>query len=488
MTTLDACAAAAAIRSRELSSLELVEDCLSRIDELDGEINSFTVVLADEARAAAREIDRRIAGGDPVGPLAGIPVAIKDHIWLEGELATNGSRALADFRPSEDAIPVARLKANGAIPIGKTNNPEFCYRGFTANDVFGTTRNPWKLERTPGGSSGGAGACVAAGMVPLALGTDGGGSVRIPAAFCGIVGLKGTFGLVPKLPGFRGWPTLSIDGPLTRSVRDAALALEATAGPHPADDLSYPSPDRAYLSAATEEPDLSRLRVAWSVDLGYAPVEADVRRNFHRAVELLGRTGVELVEAHPPPRDPITLWNTIATIEGYASEGALLERSPELIEPETAEIIRSGASRSARDYLDAQSERAAYTREWLEFFIEHDVLVTPMMQMTAFDVGIAGPAEIDGMPVDQFFDDWCHLCYPANLTGQPAISLPNGFGDDGLPVGLQMIARRFDEVTLLSMAAAWERLMPWSDQWPPLHAEPQSPSAAPAPTSPRPVR
>ena len=295
-------------------------------------------------------------------------------------------------------------------------------------------------------------------MVPLALGTDGGGSIRIPAAFCGIVGLKGTFGLVPKLPGFRGWPTLSVDGPLTRSVRDAALALDVIAGPHPADDLSYPSPDRGYLSAATDERDLSSLRVAWSVDLGFAPVETDVRRRFHEAVDRVASTGVQLVEAHPPPRGPVALWNTIATIEGYASEGELLERSPELIEPETAEIIRSGAAHSARDYLDAQNERAAYTREWLEFFTEHDLLLTPMMQLTAFEIGIAGPAKVGSVPVDPFFDDWCHLCYPPNLTGQPAISLPIGFGDDGLPVGLQVIGRRFEETTLLSFAAAFERL------------------------------
>jgi Asp-tRNA(Asn)/Glu-tRNA(Gln) amidotransferase A subunit family amidase len=305
-------------------------------------------------------------------------------------------------------------------------------------------------------------------MAPLAVGTDGGGSVRIPAAFCGIVGLKGTFGLVPKLPGFRGWPTLSVDGPLTRSVRDAALLLEVMAGPHPADDLSYPSPRRAYLAAATEERDLSPLRVAWSVDLGFAPVAPDVRKRFREALERLSRTGVELVESHPPPRNPVALWNTIATIEGYASEGPLLERSGALIEPETAAIIRAGEDKTARHYLDALHERAAYSREWLQFFEEFDLLITPMTQMTAFPVGIAAPREIDGVPVDPFFDDWCHLCYPANLTGQPAISLPNGFGDDGLPIGLQIIARRFDEETLLAVAAAWERLSPWIHDLPPI--------------------
>jgi Asp-tRNA(Asn)/Glu-tRNA(Gln) amidotransferase A subunit family amidase len=476
MDALDAYATAGAVRRRELSPVDVVEECLSRIEQRDREINAFTVVLGEQARTAASALERRLARGEAVGLLAGVPVAIKDHIWLAGELATNGSRALSDFRPAEDAVPVARLKSSDAIIVGKTNNPEFCYRAFTANQVFGVTRNPWDLSRTPGGSSGGAGACVAAGMVPLALGTDGGGSVRIPAAFCGVVGLKGTFGLVPKLPGFRGWPTLSIDGPLSRSVRDVALALEVMAGPAPADDLSYPSPHPSYLDAATQPRDLSWLRVAWSADLGFAPLEPDVRRRFHQAIDRLAEAGLRLAESHPPPHNPVSLWNTIATIEGYASEGALLERFPESIEPESAEIIRSGAGRTARDYLDAQHERAVYTREWLEFFTEHDLLITPMMQLTAFETGIAGPAQVGGVPIDPFFDDWCHLCYPPNLTGQPAISLPNGLGDDGLPIGLQIIARRFEETTLLSVAADWERLEPWADQPPPYEGRIPSPT------------
>ena len=470
MIDLDAFAAAAAIRERKLSPVELVDDAFARIEALDDQVNAFTVTFAAQAREAAQAVERAIATGEEVGPLAGVAISIKDHVWLKDELATNGSRALADFRPEEDAVPVARIKASGGVIVGKTNNPEFCYRGFTANELFGTTRNPWSLDRTPGGSSGGAGASVAARMTPLAIGTDGGGSVRIPASFCGVVGLKGTFGLVPKMPGFRGWPTLSVDGPLARSVRDVALLLEVMAGPHPADDLSYPSPRREYVAAATDDRDLSGLRVAWSVDLGVAPVERDVRARFRDAVETFGRIGCELVEAHPPTGNPVPLWNAIATIEGHASEGPILERAPSLVEPGTAEIVRAGEGKGAREYLEAQHERGTYTRAWLEFFEEFDLLLTPMMQMTAFPVAIAAPTEIDGVPVDPFFDDWCHLCYPANLTGQPAISLPNGFGADGLPIGLQMMGRRFDEVTLLAAAAAWERLAPWADAVPPLVA------------------
>lgn len=463
---LDAYATAALVRTGDVSPVEVVERSLGRIEELDGRVNAFTVTFPDAAREAAKEVERAIAAGEAMGPLAGVPISIKDHIWLRGELATNGSRALAEFRPDEDAAPVARIKAADAVIVGKTNNPEFCYRGITDNALYGATRNPWNLGRTPGGSSGGAGASLAARMAPLAIGTDGGGSIRIPASFCGVVGLKPTFGLVPKMPGFHGWPTLSVDGPMARTVRDVALLLSVVAGPHPADDLSYPAPDRGYVEAAVEERDLSRLRVACSVDLGIAPVERDVRAAFERALDTFRRTGCELVDAHPPTPHPVALWNTIATIEGYASEGPLLERSPTLIEPDAAEIIRAGESRSARAYLEAQYERSAYTRAWLEFFEQFDLLLTPMMQMTAFEVGVLSPAEIDGVAVDPFFDDWCHLCYPANLTGLPAISLPNGFGDDGLPVAIQLMARRFDEVTLLAAAAAWERLAPWAEAVP----------------------
>jgi Asp-tRNA(Asn)/Glu-tRNA(Gln) amidotransferase A subunit family amidase len=470
LDSLDAYAIADAVRAGEVSPVTLVDEALARIAELDPQIGAFTVTFEDNAREQARRVEAAVQRGEDVGPLAGVPISIKDHIWMQGEPATNGSRALEGFRPEEDAVPVSRIKQSGAVIVGKTNNPEFCYRGYTDNPLWGVTRNPWNLDRTPGGSSGGAGAAVAARMTPLSVGTDGGGSVRIPAAFCGVVGLKPTFGLVPKLPGFSGWPTLSVDGPLTRSVRDAALLLEVMAGTHPADPLSYPSPNRDYVAAALGEGDLSGLRIAWSTDIGFAPVEPDVGAAFERAVETFAGAGCDLTEAHPDAPDPLALWNTIATVEGYASEGPLLERFESVMAPDTVEIIKAGASVSGREYVDAQLERYAYTRTWLEFFEQYDLLLTPMMQMTAFPVGVAAPTEIDGKPVDPFFDDWCHLCYPANLTGQPAISLPNGLGDDGLPVAIQLTGRRFDEETVLRAAAAWERLAPWADAAPPVLA------------------
>jgi Asp-tRNA(Asn)/Glu-tRNA(Gln) amidotransferase A subunit family amidase len=463
---VDAFASAAAVRAGEVSAVELVTASLDSIARRNAALNAFTVVLADEALAQAREADAAVSRGEQA-PLLGVPVTIKDHIWMRGAPATNGSLAYRDFVPDVDCEAVARLRRAGAIIVGKTNNPEFCYRGTTDNLVFGLTRNPWNLERTPGGSSGGAGASVAAGMAPIALGTDGGGSVRIPAAFCGVVGHKPTFGLVPKEPGFKGWKTLSVDGPITRTVRDAALALSVIAGPTAADDMTYPVPAQDYVAAATDERDVSRLRVAYSADMGFAPVDRDVRRAFAAALETLASLGCELTEAHPATGNPMAMWNLFACCEGYASEGPLLERWESQMSEGTADIIRAGRDLAGWEYVNALHERGAFTRVWSEFFAEHDVLVSPCMQLTAFGVDVLSPASIDGIALDPFFDDWCSMVLPANLTGQPAISVPMGFGDDGLPVGLQVMGRRFDDATVFALAAAFERTAPWSARTPP---------------------
>ncbi len=439
---------AAAVRDGTTSAEELVTTALARIAAWDGEVNAFTVVLGEDAVARARQIDR-----DPsaYGPLAGVPVSVKDHIWMAGQPATNGSAALRDFVPDVDAVPVARLRDAGAVIVGKTNNPEFCYRGYTDNAVFGLTRNPWSLDRTPGGSSGGAGASVAYGATPVALGTDGGGSIRIPSAFCGVPGHKPSFGLVPKLPGFRGWPSLSVDGPLASSVRDLVLALRVVAGAHPADPLSWPVPlgDEVPL-------DWTRLRVAVSADLGWAPVDPEVRTAFLAAVDRLADDGARVVEAHPDAGPPTQLWNDIALPEGFASEGPLLEHPG--IDPATREITESGRAATARDYLDAQDRRGAFTRTWETFFEQYDVLLAPSMPVPAFSTDVTGPTEIDGTPVDPFFDDWCALALPANLTGQPATAVPTGLSADGLPVGLQVMGPRWADLRTLAVAARLESL------------------------------
>jgi Asp-tRNA(Asn)/Glu-tRNA(Gln) amidotransferase A subunit family amidase len=453
--TRDAVAAAAAVRSGEVTSEQLVTEALDRIEQCDGDVNAFTVVLRDEALAAARAVD---AADTTSLPLAGVPVSVKDHIWLAGHPATNGSAALRDFVPTESAVPVQRLRAAGAVVVGKTNNPEFCYRGYTDNVVWGLTRNPWSLDRTPGGSSGGAGASVAYGATTIALGTDGGGSIRIPAAFCGVVGHKPTFGLVPKMPGFRGWPTLSVDGPLTRTVRDAALALSVMAGPAPADPLTWPVPPGPLTPLA--EPDWSSLRVAVSEDLGWAPVEPVVRAAFRSAVDVLATAGAHIAEEHPDAPYPTELWNDVALPEGFASESSLLGHPG--LEAGSREIIEAGRAATARDYLDAQEQRGAFTARWESFFETYDVLLTPTMPVPAFGTDVSGPTHIDGVPVDPFFDDWCMLSLPANLAGLPACAVPTGLSPDGLPVSMQVIGPRWSDARVLSVAADYERLAPFT--------------------------
>jgi Asp-tRNA(Asn)/Glu-tRNA(Gln) amidotransferase A subunit family amidase len=464
---LDAFDLARLIRAGEVSPVEAVEHTLERIEALDGRLGAFVATFPAQARAAAAIAERRARAGDHL-PLLGVPISIKDHIWVKGTPATNGSLALRDFIPTEDCALVPRLREAGAIIVGKTNNPEFVYRGYTDNDVFGLTRNPWNLDRTPGGSSGGSGAAVAAGMAPLSIGTDGGGSIRIPACFCGIVGLKPTFGLVPKLPGFRGWPTLSVDGPMTRTVRDAGLLLSVIAGADPADDLSFPGPQVDYLRAALEPDGLAGLRIAFTEDMGFAPVDTAVRDAFRAALGRFAATGCELVQAHPDTGDTADLWWRIVSAESFASEGPLLAEHEAVMTPGTPEIIRSGEHLTAQDYLDAQHERARFTRSWAEFFTEFELLLAPSMQVPAFPVGQGAPDEVGGRPCDPLFEDWCSMIYVANLTNQPSLAVPIGRTPDGLPLGMQIIARRFADHTALRAGAAWQRLAPWEHEWPPL--------------------
>jgi Asp-tRNA(Asn)/Glu-tRNA(Gln) amidotransferase A subunit family amidase len=439
--------------------MEEVSAALARIDERDGEINAFTYRCDEAALEVAAEIDARVERGEAVGPLTGVPVTVKDHIWLAGAPATNGSRALADFVPIRSAVCVERLVAAGAVVVGKTNNPEFCYRGVTVNDLYGLTRNPRDLSRTTGGSSGGAAASVAAGIVPLALGTDGGGSIRIPSAFCGTAGLKPTFGLIPKMPGFRGWPTLSVDGPISASVLDLAIATTVMAGPAPADPLSYPPPWSGLLEALRSLDVWAGMTVAVSVDLGHADVDPDVRACFRATIDLISDAGAEVVERHPETADPGPLWDAIALPEGFASEGPVLDATPDLIGADAAAIIVAGAGLTARDYLDGQDRRAAFTEAWLEFFDGVDVILTPTMPTVAFPVGRLAPESIDGKPVPETFDGWCSLALAANLAGLPAASVPVGVGRGGLPVGLQVMGPRWGETTVLSVAAAVEALV-----------------------------
>lgn len=456
-----------------MSALERTRAALSAIEAWEPVVNAFTTVHTEASLRRAAELD---AADAPSGPLAGVPVAVKDTLWVRGARATRGSRAFADFVAPQDAVAVARLRDAGAVIVGQTTNPELCFRGVTASGLFGVTRNPFDAGRAAGGSSGGSGAAVACGAVPLALGSDGGGSIRIPASFCGVVGHKPTFGLVPVTPGFRGWETLSVVGPLGRTVADVSRCLAVIAGYDPSDPVSLADGARTLREGVP--PPVEELRLAASADLGHLPVEPAVREAFGAAVAQMRSAGWRIEDACPEPIPSAPLWNAIAVPEGHAADRDLLAR-PDLLEPDTARLIAAGEGASAAEYLDAQHERARYTRAWQAFLAEYDALLTPTMQMTALEVGVLSPPTIDGEPVDPFFDDWCALCLPANLTGMPATSVPCGYDPAGLPVGLQVTAARGRDRVTLAVAAAWEALFAPRRREPVLPSRPSPPLAVP---------
>jgi Asp-tRNA(Asn)/Glu-tRNA(Gln) amidotransferase A subunit family amidase len=457
-----AAAIAADVRGRRRTATEVIDEALDRIAGANGALNAFCEVRPRAARAAAAALDARIAAGEGSAealPLAGVPVAVKDVIWEAGVEATDGSRSLLGFLPKESATVAERLTAAGAIIVGRTNVPEFCYRGICANDLYGVTSNPWDVGRTPGGSSGGSAAAVAAGLVPLAIGTDGGGSIRIPSSFCGVAGFKATFGVVPREPQWPGWLTLTHVGPIAFTVRDCALMLSVIAGPDHRDPMSLPPLGREL--GARDRGDLRGLRVAYSEDLGYVPIDDGVRRAFRAAIERFASLGAELVAAQPAPfsPNPVDIWNTLTTTDNLTSEGPLLETGG--VGADARGLIEPGADVSGLDYVRARNAQWEYACAWSRFMADYDLLLTPTMECVAFEHGATGPATIAGEPIGEFYDDFCHFCYPFNLTGQPAISVPMGTAEHGLPVGLQIVGRRFEDDLVLGAGAAWERLGAW---------------------------
>ncbi len=450
---------AADVRAGRRTAADVIEDSLERIARLNGTLNAFCEVRPNAARAAAAAIDARVAAGEDPGPLAGVPIAVKDVVWEEGIETTDGSRALLGFRPEATATLLVRLLDAGAIVVGRTNIPEFCYRGIAENELYGRTSNPWDPGRVPGGSSGGAGAAVAAGMVPLAIGSDGGGSIRIPASLCGVAGFKATFGVVPREPQWPGWYTMTHLGPLAFTVADTALMTAVMAGPDPLDPTSLPNLADDLAAAGQANGDLTGLRIAYSEDLGYLRVDPGVRATFRAAVERFRSLGAEMVEDDPGLPNPIETWNTIACVDNLASEGPLLATG--LIGDDTRELIEAGSGYAGTEYALARNEQGAYASAFGRFMERYDLFLTPAMEVVAFRHGTTGPPSIEGQPIGDHFDDWCHFCYPANLTGAPAISIPMGAAEEGMPVGLQLSGRRLGDATVLRAAAAWERIAPW---------------------------
>ncbi len=454
---------AALIRTRKLSPQELVQAYLDRIERLNPHLNAYVTVCTEHALAEAHAAEQALMTGKPLGALHGVPFAVKDLLFTNGVRTTGGSRCYADYLPTQDAIAVERLRAAGAILLGKTNTPEFGFKSSTENILFGTTNNPWDAQRTAGGSSGGSGAATAAGLAPLSLGTDGGGSIRTPASFCGIVGLKPSFGRVPGGPGFGGGATIAHTGPMTRTVADAALMLGVIAGPDARAPRTLPASATDFGAPLRSAP--ATTRIGWSLDLGYAALDSEVEQLVVAALTDLDAAGWSLTPDALKIDNPEAAFNTIIRAENYIFARPLADQHPELLEPEMLEFTRNGASLSAHDYLAANVERDRLSVQLEEFFTRHDMLITPSLAVPAFLHG-QRPRTIAGRAVSGM--DWLSFTYPFNLTGHPAASIPCGWTAGGLPVGLQVVGPRFADLAVLEVCAAIEALRPWATRRPPL--------------------
>lgn len=452
-----------AIAAKEVSATEVLDALLDRIAWVNPLVNAIVTLAADTARAEAQAIDERLAAGEVGGPLFGVPVTIKDLIETRGVRTTFGSLFRQDFVPEQDAVLVERLRAAGCPMLGKTNTPEFGGKFATDNQVFGATRNPWNLERSPGGSSGGAGAQVAAGMGPLAVGNDGGGSIRVPASVCGVYGIKPQFGRVPSWPRHNGWYMLNHEGPITRSVRDAAAMLDIMAGPDERDWYSLPGQGMSYLSAC--EGDIRGLRVAWSPTPGYGRVEPEVLAVCQAAVQAFADLGCEVEEASPgiPNPDQVFLGEIVPRLL-VQFEQELPANFQEQVDPVYASFLPLGMGMTARDAYTAVYGDYAIHDLLVPFFQKYDLFLTPTLATPAYGLWVFGPDQVAGEPAGSPLEPF--FTYPFNLTGQPAASVPAGFTSDGLPVGLQIVGRRYDEATVLRASARFEEARPWAGRWP----------------------
>jgi aspartyl-tRNA(Asn)/glutamyl-tRNA(Gln) amidotransferase subunit A len=434
--------------------------------------HAFCTPTPELALAAAAAIDGDILEGRDVGPLAGVPVGVKDLICTAGIRTVSGSPVYENFVPDEDDVVVERLKAAGAVILGKTNVPEFGYSGVGHNPVFETTRNPWNTNVTSGGSSAGSGAAVASGMCPFALGSDGGGSIRIPSAHCGIYGLKASMGRVPlypgtkdeRYPGVSSWESLEHIGPMSRTVADAALMMSVIAGPDSRDRCSLP--EAPYDWRDTVKGDIKRLKIAFSIDWGYAAIDPRVRRIVTEAARVFETDlGCTVEEAHPGWSDPFgAFWAIVAVETDLRGMRALLETHRERMSTHLVNFLKTPWT--AKDFTHALMVRKAVNNKMWRFMQNYHLLLTPTLAVPPFALGIQGPVEIDGRAVAD--TQWLAFTFQFNMTGQPAATVPAGFTDDGLPVGLQIIGRHLDDAVVLKASAAFEQVRPWNHRRPPV--------------------
>jgi aspartyl-tRNA(Asn)/glutamyl-tRNA(Gln) amidotransferase subunit A len=440
-----------AYRKRTLSPVEVAKAVLGRIEKFNPVFNAFNLV-SDRVLDDAKASEQRWTAGQPKGLLDGVPVSIKDIILTKGWPTLRGSKTVDPKGPwNDDAPATARLREHGAVLLGKTTTPEFGWKGVTDSPLTGITRNPWNKDKTPGGSSGGAAAALASGMGPLAVGTDGGGSIRIPCSFTGLFGIKASFGRVPAWP-LSPFGTVAHVGPMTRSVADAALMLNVLSLPDARDWHALPYDPRDWRTGLDQG--VADLRIAFSPNLGYAKVDPEIREIVTRAVRIFEDLGAKVEEKHPGFEDMAPVFRT----HWFSGAAFLMKgvKRPELVDPGLREVAAEGEKIGAHEILDAQLKRGALGTHMNLFHRDYDLLVTPTLSIAAFDAG----KEVADKMLQSRWTDWTPFTFPFNLTQQPAASIPCGLTKAGLPVGLHLVGPRYADALVLRAARAFETVRP----------------------------
>jgi amidase len=455
------------IRRRDVSVTEVVRAHLAQIERVNPTMNAIVTLTAERALADAKAKDAELARGAATGPLFGLPVAHKDLVPTKGIRTTFGSPIYRDNVPSEDGLIIERLRAAGAVTLGKTNTPEFGAGSQTFNEVFGRTLNPYDPSKTCGGSSGGAAVALACGMVPIADGSDTGGSLRNPAAFCNVVGLRTSPGRVPVWPRELAWTTLSVQGPMARTVADVALLLSAIAGAAPRSPIAIAEPGDRFRRPLTR--DFRGVRVAWSRDLGGLPIDRRVTTALAPQRKVLESLGCVIDEAQPDLRDAREIFQALRAFAFATRYGPMLAEHRHQIKDTVIWNTEQGLKLTARELAEAEVKRTALYHRVRTFMERYEFLVLPATQVPPFEVTQPYVTEIEGVPLPTYID-WMRACSDITVTGSPAISVPGGFTPDGLPVGLQIVGRHQDDWGVLQLAHAFEQATGFGRRRPPVAA------------------
>lgn len=462
---MTACEMARRIRERELSALEAMEAHLEQIERVNPKVNAVVTLVGEQALKAAKEADSKLKKGDKPGVLHGLPVAHKDLVDTKGIRTTYGSPIFREHVPDTDGLIVERLRASGAVTLGKTNTPEFGAGSQTFNSVFGPTRNPYDLSKTCGGSSGGAAVALACGMVPIADGSDLGGSLRNPASFCNVVGFRPSAGRIPTWPTPSAWFPLTVEGPMARTVQDAALMLGAMAGPDPRCPISIAESGNRFWQPL--ERDFKGVRVAWSRDLGGLPFEAEVIRTVEKRLGVFRDLGCIVDEAEPDLSDADEVFRVFRAWRFELSHGRLLDEHRHLMKQTVVWNIEEGRKLTGPQLGRAELKRTALYHRVREFMDRYEFLLLPVSQVLPFPVEQEYVKQINNVQMETYLD-WMRSCYYITVTGLPAISVPCGFSSQGLPVGLQIVGRYQQDWEVLQMAYAFQEATGFWKMRPPI--------------------